>query len=133
MRSRTGSRSFRASSGSRSAEQLHRALEVGEEHGDLLALALEGALRGEDLLGEVLGGVGLGRSEAGDRRGRCGGVAARGAPQLSQNLLPASTLAPQAAQTAGNVAPHSRQNRAPVAVGGLAPGTRHGRGGSPPP
>ena len=25
-------------------EQLHRALEVGEEHGDLLALALEGAL-----------------------------------------------------------------------------------------
>ena len=41
------------------------------------------------------------------------GAAARGAPQLSQNLLPASTLAPQAAQTAPNVAPHSRQNRAP--------------------
>ena len=40
-------------------EQLHRALEVGEEHGDLLALAFEGGLRGEDLLGEVLGGVGL--------------------------------------------------------------------------
>ena len=40
-------------------EQLHRALEVGEEHGDLLALALEGALRGEDLLGEVLRRVGL--------------------------------------------------------------------------
>ena len=45
-------------------EQLHRALEVGEEHGDLLALALERALRGEDLLGEVLGGVGLGGGEA---------------------------------------------------------------------
>jgi hypothetical protein len=41
-------------------EQLHRTLEVGEEDGDLLALALEGGLRGEDLLGEVLGGVGLG-------------------------------------------------------------------------
>ena len=40
-------------------EQLHRALEVGEEHGDLLALAFERGLRGEDLLGEVLGGVRL--------------------------------------------------------------------------
>ena len=38
-------------------EQLHRALQVGEEHRDLLALAFEGGLRGEDLLGEVLGGV----------------------------------------------------------------------------
>ena len=38
-------------------EQLHRALEVGEEDGHLLALALEGSLRGEDLLGEVLGRV----------------------------------------------------------------------------
>ena len=35
-------------------EQLHGALEVGEENGDLLALALEGGLGGQDLLGEVL-------------------------------------------------------------------------------
>ncbi len=42
-------------------EQLHRALEVGEEDRDLLALALQGGLRGEDLLGEVLGGVGVRR------------------------------------------------------------------------
>ena len=34
-------------------EQLHRALEIGEEHGDLLALALQGGLGGEDLLREV--------------------------------------------------------------------------------
>ena len=40
-------------------EQLHRALQVGEEDGDLLALALQGSLGGEDLLGEVLGGVRL--------------------------------------------------------------------------
>ena len=40
-------------------EQLHRALEVGEEDGDLLALAFERGLGGEDLLGEVLGGVGV--------------------------------------------------------------------------
>jgi hypothetical protein len=38
-------------------EQFHRPLEVGEEDGDLLALALQGGLRGEDLLREVLGGV----------------------------------------------------------------------------
>ena len=35
-------------------EQLHRALEIGEEHRDLLALALQRAPGGEDLLGEVL-------------------------------------------------------------------------------
>ena len=36
-------------------EQLHRALEVGEEDRDLLALAFEGGLGGEDLLGEMTG------------------------------------------------------------------------------
>ena len=37
--------------------QLHRALHVGEEDGHLLALALQGGLRLEDLVGEVLRGV----------------------------------------------------------------------------
>ena len=45
-------------------QELHRALEVGEEDRHLLALALEGALRGEDPLGEVPGRVRLGRGEA---------------------------------------------------------------------
>ncbi len=40
-------------------EELHGALEVGEQHGDLLALAFEGRLRGQDALGEVLGSVRL--------------------------------------------------------------------------
>src|SRR5262249_25192609 len=40
--------------------------DIHEQHGDLLALAFEGALRGKDLLGEVLGGVRLRRRE---RRG----------------------------------------------------------------
>jgi len=44
-------------------EQLHRPLQVREQHRDLLALAFEGALGGEDLLGEMLGRVGLGRAE----------------------------------------------------------------------
>jgi hypothetical protein len=40
--------------------EVHRALHVGEQHGHLLALAFQGGLRGEDLLGEVLRGVGAG-------------------------------------------------------------------------
>src|SRR5262244_1385749 len=41
------------------------------------------------------------------------GAGASGAPQLSQNLLPAPTVAPQLGQTVANVVPHSRQKRAP--------------------
>ena len=41
-------------------EQLHRAFHIGEQHRDLLALAFERALGGEDFLGEMLGGVGFG-------------------------------------------------------------------------
>jgi hypothetical protein len=37
-----------------------RALKIGEEDRDLFALAFEGALGREDLLGEVLGSVALG-------------------------------------------------------------------------
>jgi hypothetical protein len=45
-------------------QKLHRALEVGEEDGNLLTLAFKGSLRGEDLLGQVLRRVGFGRSGA---------------------------------------------------------------------
>jgi len=38
-------------------EQFHRALEVGEEDRDLLALTFQGGLRGQDAFGEVLGSV----------------------------------------------------------------------------
>jgi hypothetical protein len=41
-------------------QEFHEAFEIGEEHHDLLALAFEGAVGDEDLLGEVRGGVGLG-------------------------------------------------------------------------
>jgi hypothetical protein len=51
-------------------EQLHRPFEVGEEHSHLLALAFEGGLRGEDLLGEMLRGVGLRRIDLLGRRRR---------------------------------------------------------------
>ena len=40
--------------------EIHRPLHVGEKHRHLLALAFEGAARGEDLLGEVTGGIASG-------------------------------------------------------------------------
>ena len=43
--------------------QLRRIGDVAKQHGHLLALALQRALRGEDLLGEVSGRVALGRGE----------------------------------------------------------------------
>src|SRR5262249_28810976 len=42
-------------------DELHRALEVREEHRDLLALSDESGARGRDFLGEVLGRVGVRR------------------------------------------------------------------------
>jgi hypothetical protein len=39
-------------------QQLHRAFEVGEQHGHLLALAFEGGAGGEDLVGQVWWRVG---------------------------------------------------------------------------
>jgi hypothetical protein len=45
-------------------QQLHRALEVGEEDSDDLALALERVARGEDLFGEPRRCVRVGRGES---------------------------------------------------------------------
>ena len=42
-------------------QQLHRALQIGKEHRDLLALAFQGTAGGEDLLGQVWRGIHLGR------------------------------------------------------------------------
>jgi hypothetical protein len=50
-------------------QQLHRPLEISEEDRYLLALALEGRLRREDLVREVARGVGARRAEADPRRG----------------------------------------------------------------
>ncbi len=89
-------------------EQLHGALEVGEEHGHLLALALEGGLGGQNLLREVLGGVRLGAGEA--ARGLGGERGAAG----PQNFLPGVTGVPQLGQAASSRAPQSSRKRAPA-------------------
>jgi hypothetical protein len=65
-----GSRILRASSRVAVGEELHRALQVREQHSDLLALAFKGSPGGKDPLGEVFGSVSLG----GGRR-TCGGTA----------------------------------------------------------
>jgi hypothetical protein len=62
-------------------EQLHRPLHVGEQDRDLFALAFEGTPRLQDLLGEVLGSVRLGRDKtrsAGNRDGQTGRVCTLG-------------------------------------------------------
>ena len=65
-------------------EQLHRALEVGEEYCHLLALVLQGRLRRQDLLGEVLGRVGLG----GRRTSRGGAASDDGLAALEAETRP---------------------------------------------
>ena len=73
--------------------ELHRARHVGEEDGDRLALALERALGGEDLLDEVARRVGA-------RLGEAAG-AARRAPQALQNRASAGLSCPQDGQLMG--------------------------------
>ena len=55
-------------------DQFRRALEVGKQHGDLLALAFQRAARGEDFLREIGRGVGEGCRSRGlhGRRGATG-------------------------------------------------------------
>ncbi len=45
--------------------EIERTLDVGEQHGDLLALALDRVPGSADAVGKVPGGVGLGRGESG--------------------------------------------------------------------
>src|SRR5712692_2575865 len=104
-------------------EQLHRALEVSEEDGDLLALALQSGLGGEDALSRVLGGVGLRRAEP-----RTGGYPCR-CPERSA-ATPAELLAGLVREPAGRTRECQRgaalrAEAAPLAVVMLAPGTFH--------
>jgi hypothetical protein len=109
-------------------QQLHRPFQVREQDRDLLALPFEGTLGGEDLLGEVLGGVGLGGVESRPRhrvRGlgsaeplttllaELGAELIRGAATRARSFEPSPTLL-------------TEDGIAGVLV--LAADTRHGRG-----
>src|SRR5262250_1757127 len=49
--------------GAAASEQLHRAFQIGEQHGHLLAFTLQCGPGPEDLLGQVPGGIRVGRTE----------------------------------------------------------------------
>src|SRR5262245_52733437 len=90
-------------------EQLHRSFKVGEQHGDLLALAFESRLGGEDLLGQVLRGMASGEM----KRGSLGG-ASSGCAHSGQNFAVVEAALPQLGHVRARGAAHSSQNFAPV-------------------
>ena len=110
-------------------QQFHRALEVGEENGHLLPLALERRLRREDLLGEVLGRVGL-RGREPRFGGAYGGK--RGSTPAAE-VLARLVRGPAGWAHRGQGRRTLRAESRPSRFSALAPRTRHGRGGSPPP
>jgi hypothetical protein len=87
------------------SEQLHGALEVGEEHGHLLALAFERGFRVDDPLGENAGVYDAGET------GAFAEELAR--PHSGQNFAVADSSLPQLGHRGANPVPHSSQNFAP--------------------
>jgi len=85
-------------------EELHGALEVSEEDRNLLALTLEGSLGREDLLGEVLGGVGLRGGRGGGASGH-GLAALKAEPGASRQLCATGTAGQREAGSAAETEP----------------------------
>src|SRR5215813_240687 len=112
MRSRTGSRSLRASSGSRSASNSIEPLRSAKSTVTCLRSPSRAALEVRIFSARCFGVYDSGEASHNAAAGGVG-TPASAAPQLSQNLLLASTFAPQLGQPAASVAPHSRQKRAP--------------------
>src|SRR5262249_42855072 len=87
------------------SKELHRALDIREQHGDLLPLTFEDCPGGEDLIGKMLGRVTLGRGKAGIVPNGTYGMAT-----LGQNLAVDVTWLPQLSQARASGAAHSSQN-----------------------
>jgi len=102
-------------------EQLHRSLEVGEEDGDLLALALEGGARGQDLVGEMLGRVAVGGGVT------LGGLAGHGGPARAAEPLVGEHLGAAVGAHQHEPAPALLAEPDPLTVLGLTPRTPHRR------
>ena len=108
-------------------EQLGRALEVGEEHGDLLALSFHRGPAGEDLLGDVGRRVHAGRGEARrSDRGRVDGLAA-----LRAESPPGGDRRPAGRTGRGQPRPAVRAEPSVLGILCLAP--RAGHAGPPRP
>ena len=81
---------------------------VDEQDGDLLPLAFEGRLRGQDLLGQVPGGIGVWAREP-SRRGR-----GKPGSALAAERVPGGLTEPQAEHAAASGAAHWPQNLMPA-------------------
>ena len=113
---RAGSRSCWALFGIEAADQFHRVFEVGEQHRDLLALAFEGALGGEDFLGQV-GGYrvwSLGVVPVSDGERAAGVGSARSAPHFPQNTKPGGFSKSQCGQRGLSLVPQRPQKFMPA-------------------
>jgi hypothetical protein len=107
-------------------EQLHRSLEVGEEDRDLLALAFQGGLGGEDPLGEVLGGVGL----RGGRANRGRGARGHGVAALEAEVGARGQFSATGATGEGEAGAAAEAEPGVGRIVLLAPRTLHARGAS---
>jgi hypothetical protein len=103
-------------------QELHGALEIGEDHGDELALPLELGARREDLVREVLGRVGLRITETrGGGRPSRQGCAAGAAESAAAGGLGIARRAGR-----GQTRPALLAEPGPFASGSLTTRTRHG-------
>src|SRR5262252_9306664 len=105
-------------------EELHRALEVGEEDGHLFALAFEGALGCEDLLRQMLRRVRLWRGELRCRRWPRGSTGQRRAATIAE-LAASLYLCPTARANRCECRAAFPTETGTVAVICLAPGALH--------
>jgi hypothetical protein len=102
-------------------EQLHGALEVGEENGDLLPLAFEGRFRVQDTFSEVLRRVAVGRGKASFRGCRSGYGMGTLRAELRRGRKLATTVRATPAQRGCALFAELR----PGTILVLAPGTLH--------
>src|SRR5215471_1953599 len=91
-------------------KQLHRALDIGKQHGDLLALALEGCPRNQDLFGQVLRRVAPGRGKSAVAHNQLQGMATLGAELGGERRL-ASTVGTGSRERSGALLAEPRLRR----------------------
>ena len=106
-------------------QELRRALDVGEEDGDLLALTLQRGARVEDALGEVLGRVRLGCRGGADAAGISRMRALRAELRGGWELGPAASTGRLERRRAFDA--ELRPGRVLVATSRTAQGRRHER------
>jgi hypothetical protein len=106
-------------------QELHRALDVGEQHGNLLALALHRAARGEDTIGQVMRRVAASRAKAGRGARERGGGMERRPAHVAKAVLGSALRPADGAGSAQDRAAVAAERRGGAVVSAAA-GTDHG-------